>query len=72
MASISLQNIKPYTYVYVSESYRDELKRPRNQKIKIGKIDHITKELIISPGCQGDVSFDIAMGHNLMSIDTSP
>jgi len=47
MANISLQNVKPYTYVYVSKSYRDEMKKPTNQKIKIGKIDHNTKELII-------------------------
>ena len=49
MANISLQNIDSYTYVYVSKSYRDELKRPRNEKIKIGKIDHKSKELVISP-----------------------
>ena len=48
MANISLQHVKSHTYVYVSTSYRNEMKKPVNSKIKIGKIDQKTKELLIS------------------------
>ena len=39
MASITRQNIGKHTYLYESHSFRDELGRPRNKKIKIGKVD---------------------------------
>ena len=39
MTCITRQHVGKYTYLYESTSYVDELKRPRNTKIKIGKID---------------------------------
>ena len=48
MPSITKQRIGKYTYLYESESYRDDLGRPRNYKTKIGKIDPDTGETIYS------------------------
>jgi transposase len=42
MASITRQTIGNNTYLYESHSFRDEEGRPRNTKIKIGKIDRRT------------------------------
>jgi transposase len=42
MASITKQRIGKYTYLYESVSFRDELGRPRNKKIKIGKIEPVS------------------------------
>ena len=42
MASITKQTVGNNTYLYESHSFRDENGRPRNRKIKIGKIDRIT------------------------------
>jgi hypothetical protein len=39
MASVTRQNIANYTYLYESHSFRDQRGRPRNRKIKIGKLD---------------------------------
>jgi hypothetical protein len=46
MASITKQHVGKYTYVYESVSYLDEQGRPRNRKMKIGKIDPATGETI--------------------------
>ncbi|MCL1908368.1 MAG: transposase [Holophagaceae bacterium] len=45
MASITLQRVGKYTYLYESVSYWDRLKkRPDNHKTRIGKIDLVTGE----------------------------
>lgn len=49
MASITKQRIGKYTYLYESTSYRDEKGRPRNKKVRIGKIDPDTEETIYLP-----------------------
>lgn len=49
MASITKQRIGKYTYLYESTSYRDEQGRPRNKKVKIGKIDPYTGETVYTP-----------------------
>jgi len=46
MASITRQRIGKYTYLYESTSFRDEQGRPRNKKVKIGKIDPYTGETV--------------------------
>jgi len=42
MASITKQTVGNNTYLYESHSFRDEEGRPRNTKVKIGKIDRKT------------------------------
>jgi hypothetical protein len=42
MASITKQTVGNNTYLYESHSFRDGEGRPRNSKIKIGKIDRNT------------------------------
>ena len=42
MASITKQTVGNNTYLYESHSFRDEEGRPRNIKVKIGKIDKKT------------------------------
>jgi transposase len=42
MASITKQTVGNNTYLYESHSFRDKLGRPRNRKVKIGKIDRNT------------------------------
>jgi len=42
MASITKQTVGNNTYLYESHSFRDEQGRPRNHKVKIGKIDRTT------------------------------
>jgi len=42
MASITKQTVGNNTYLYESHSFRDEEGRPRNVKVKIGKIDRNT------------------------------
>jgi len=42
MASITRQTVGNNTYLYESHSFRDDLGRPRNRKVKIGKIDRNT------------------------------
>ena len=49
MASITKQRIGKYTYLYESTSFRDEQGRPRNKKVKIGKIDQDTGEPVYTP-----------------------
>ena len=39
MASITKQTVGNNTYLYESHSFRDDKGRPRNRKVKIGKID---------------------------------
>ena len=39
MASIVRQKVGKYTYLYESESYRNEQGKPRNRRVMIGKID---------------------------------
>jgi len=39
MSSITKQHQGKYTYLYESHSFRDDKGRPRNRKIKIGKLD---------------------------------
>ncbi len=46
MSSITKQHIGKYTYLYESTSYRDDQGRPRNKKVKIGKIDPYSGETI--------------------------
>ena len=49
MAYIFEQSIGKYKYLYEGISYRDENGNPRNKRIRIGKIDPITKERIYEP-----------------------
>ena len=42
MSSITKQTVGNNTYLYESHSYRDDRGRPRNTKVKIGKIDRKT------------------------------
>lgn len=49
MASITKQRVGKYTYLYESTSYRDEKGRPRNDKVRIGKIEPNTGETIFLP-----------------------
>jgi len=42
MPSITKQTVGNYTYLYESHSFRDDKGRPRNHKVKIGKIDRNT------------------------------
>jgi len=46
MASITKQTVGNNTYLYESHSFRDKEGRPRNTKIKIGKIDRKTGSAI--------------------------
>jgi hypothetical protein len=39
MASITRQKVGNYTYLYLSQSFRDAQGRPKNHKTPIGKID---------------------------------
>jgi len=39
MTCITKQRVGKYTYLYESTSFRDDRGRPRNRKVKIGKID---------------------------------
>lgn len=49
MASITMQRVGKYTYLYESVSFRDEFGRPRNKKTKIGKVDPKTGRTIYTP-----------------------
>jgi hypothetical protein len=49
MASITKQRMGKYTYLNESTSFRDEKRRPRNKKVKIGKIDPYTGETVYTP-----------------------
>jgi hypothetical protein len=42
MSSITRQTVGNNTYLYQSHSFRDDQGRPRNHKVRIGKIDRIT------------------------------
>ncbi len=46
MTCITKQHVGKHTYLYESTSYRDELGRPRNRKVRIGKLDLETGEPI--------------------------
>ena len=57
MTCITQQHVGKYTYLYESTSYRDERGRPRNKKVRIGKLDPNTGEAIYNPEyleCQKD------------------
>jgi transposase len=49
MSSVTRLRNGKYTYLYESTSYRDEKKRPRNDKFIVGKIDPVTGEYIYKP-----------------------
>jgi hypothetical protein len=49
MASITRQTVGNNTYLYESHSFRDNLGRPRNRKIKIGFIDRNTGRARYTP-----------------------
>jgi len=49
MSSITKQKMGKYTYLYESTSFRNDQGRPRNKKIKIGKIDPYTGDTIYTP-----------------------
>jgi hypothetical protein len=49
MASVTKQRIGKYTYLYESTSFRDKQGRPRNSKVKIGKIDPYTGKTVYTP-----------------------
>ena len=49
MTCITQQHVGKYTYLYESTSYRDERGRPRNKKVRIGKLDPNTGEAIYNP-----------------------
>lgn len=46
MTCITRQHIGKYTYLYESTSYRDEKGKPRNKKVRIGKLDPATGQAI--------------------------
>ena len=46
---ITKQHVGKHTYLYESTSFRDELGRPRNKKVRIGKLDLETGEPIYDP-----------------------
>jgi len=46
MTCITQQHVGKYTYLYESTSYRDEQGKPRNKKVRIGKLDPETGEAI--------------------------
>jgi len=46
MPSITKQTVGNNTYLYESYSFRDDLRRPRNRKVRIGKIDRNTGRAI--------------------------
>ena len=48
MASITKQTVGNNTYLYESHSFRDDKGRPRNTKVKIGKIDRKTGRALYS------------------------
>jgi len=48
MPSITKQTVGNNTYLYESHSFRDDMGRPRNRKVKIGKIDRNTGRAIYS------------------------
>jgi len=49
MAYIFEQSVGKYRYVYEGTSYRDKNGNPRNTRIRIGKVDPITKEHVYTP-----------------------
>ena len=49
MTCITKQHVGKHTYLYESTSFRDELGRPRNKKVRIGKLDLETGEPIYDP-----------------------
>jgi len=49
MGSIVKNKVGKYTYLYESESYRDEDGKPQTRKISIGKIDPRTGETVYKP-----------------------
>ena len=49
MSSIVTNKIGKYTYIYESESFRDERGKPQTKKTPIGKIDHKTGQPVYRP-----------------------
>ena len=49
MASIVTNKVGKYTYLYESESYRDENGKPQTRKVSIGKIDLKTGNPVYKP-----------------------
>jgi hypothetical protein len=49
MTSIVRNKIGKYTYLYESESYRDENGKPQTRKVSIGKIDPKTGNPVYKP-----------------------
>ena len=49
MASIVRNKVGKYTYLYESESFRDENGKPQTRKVSIGKIDPKTGEPVYKP-----------------------
>ena len=49
MSSITKQTVGNNTYLYESHSFRDEQGRPRNRKVKIGKVDSNTGRARYTP-----------------------
>ena len=49
VVSITKQRIGKYTYLYQSQSYRDQQGRPRNKKTKIATINPNTNQTTYTP-----------------------
>ena len=49
MASIIKNKVGKYTYIYKSESYRDENGKPQTKKTPIGKVDSNTGAIVYRP-----------------------
>ena len=48
MACITRQRVGKYVYVYESHSFRNEEGKPRNKKVKIGKVDPKTGQVVFT------------------------
>ena len=48
MACITKQRVGKYVYVYESHSFRNEEGKPRNKKVKIGKVDPKTGQVVFT------------------------
>ena len=49
MSCITKQHVGKYTYLYESTSFRNAEGKPRNKKVRIGKIDPKTGNTIYTP-----------------------
>ena len=62
MSSIVQVKVGKYTYLYESESYRNENGEPRNNRKIIGKVDPATGRYIFKQEYLERMNFDASMG----------